>query len=444
MVTKVINIKVQDGDLNQLENDLKQVDKQFKKVDQSADKASKSVDDVASNGGAIAILDSLTGGLATRLRDAYEASKLFNFSLKATRTALIATGIGAFVVALGAVVAYWDDIVGFITGANSELEETLDLQTELADESQRQLDLLDKQDNILKLQGKSEKEIRDIKRQQLKEVIAQREEELKLAKERLLSLQQLQKAGGSSLQQITRVFQSSIIALGTALDKVSGFLGLDTDFAGTATSGTSSLIESVFGTQDDIDNAPTFTKAVGLLWQTLPLSEFASDMDQIEAIKEFGIDEDFDWWNSSDPYLRSQYPEELYDSKNIQELQLREQNIRQNLNAKQEIDKLHPFKKFLVWGTSLAQDPLILFNPYKKVEWGGNIMRNLGKNFLSSGTRTAGLVAPWEVARVNMDPTADPEKELPLVLGGSFLLGGALSPIFAKLKANAFIKLFLL
>jgi len=255
MVTKVINIKVQDGDLNQLENDLKQVDKQFKKVDQSADKASKSVDDVASNGGAIAILDSLTGGLATRLRDAYEASKLFNFSLKATRTALIATGIGAFVVALGAVVAYWDDIVGFITGANSELEETLDLQTELADESQRQLDLLDKQDNILKLQGKSEKEIRDIKRQQLKEVIAQREEELKLAKERLLSLQQLQKAGGSSLQQITRVFQSSIIALGTALDKVSGFLGLDTDFAGTATSGTSSLIESVFGTQEDIDQA---------------------------------------------------------------------------------------------------------------------------------------------------------------------------------------------
>ena len=191
------------------------------------------------------------------------------------------------------------------------------------------------------------------------------------------------------------------------------------------------------GTQDDIDNAPTFTKAVGLLWQTLPLSEFASDMDQIEAIKEFGIDEDFDWWNSSDPYLRSQYPEELYDSKNIQELQLREQNIRQNLNAKQEIDKLHPFKKFLVWGTSLAQDPLILFNPYKKVEWGGNIMRNLGKNFLSSGTRTAGLVAPWEVARVNMDPTADPEKELPLVLGGSFLLGGALSPIFAKLKSRA-------
>lgn len=196
-------------------------------------------------------------------------------------------------------------------------------------------------------------------------------------------------------------------------------------------------VPRAFKEQDDIDHAPTFTKAVGLLWQTLPLSEFGSDIEQIQAVKEFGIDPNFNWWDNSDPFLRSQFPEELYDSKNIQELQLREQNIRQNLNAKQEIDKLHPFKKFMVWGTSLAQDPFILANPYKRVEWGGNIIRNLGKNFLSSGTRTAALVAPWEVARVNMDPTADPEKELPLVLGGSFLLGGALSPIFAKLKANA-------
>ena len=74
-------------------------------VSEEGKKASKSVDEVAGNGGAIAILDQLTGGLATRLKDAFEASKLFNGSLKATRGALIATGIGAFVVALGLVVA---------------------------------------------------------------------------------------------------------------------------------------------------------------------------------------------------------------------------------------------------------------------------------------------------------------------------------------------------
>ena len=84
--------------------------KSFKEVDKQAEKTSKSVDDVAGNGGAIAVLDSLTGGLATRMKDAYEATKLFNFSLKGTKTALIATGVGAFVVLLGAAVAYWDDI----------------------------------------------------------------------------------------------------------------------------------------------------------------------------------------------------------------------------------------------------------------------------------------------------------------------------------------------
>lgn len=118
-IEKTINVKVNTGNSEQ---ELQQLEQGFKDVDKAAEKTSKSVDDVAGNGGAIAILDQLTGGLATRLRDAYEASKLFNTSLKATRGALIATGIGAFVVALGLIVAYWDDIVEFIGGANRKLE----------------------------------------------------------------------------------------------------------------------------------------------------------------------------------------------------------------------------------------------------------------------------------------------------------------------------------
>ena len=124
-IDKTINLKttLDEKGLNELESGLKRVDKEQKNVSSSAKKAGASVDDLASNGGAIAILDSLTGGLATKLKDTYEAAKLFNFSLKGTRTALIATGIGAFVVALGLVVAYWDEIVEFITGANEALEE---------------------------------------------------------------------------------------------------------------------------------------------------------------------------------------------------------------------------------------------------------------------------------------------------------------------------------
>lgn len=49
------------------------------------------------------------------------ATKLFG---SVSKKALIATGIGAFVVALGTVVAYWDDIVGFVEGTNDAIEES--------------------------------------------------------------------------------------------------------------------------------------------------------------------------------------------------------------------------------------------------------------------------------------------------------------------------------
>ena len=76
------------------------------KLNQESKKVASEFENVTKNGGAIAILDQLTGGLASRVRDTFEATKLFNFSLKGMRTALIATGIGAFIVALGLVVAY--------------------------------------------------------------------------------------------------------------------------------------------------------------------------------------------------------------------------------------------------------------------------------------------------------------------------------------------------
>ncbi len=102
-------------------------------LDTANTKTATSFEDVTKNGGAIALLDALTGGLASRIRDTYEASKLFNLSLLGTKKALIATGIGAFIVALGTVVAYWDEIKGFITGANKALER----QQELLDKANK-------------------------------------------------------------------------------------------------------------------------------------------------------------------------------------------------------------------------------------------------------------------------------------------------------------------
>ena len=132
------NIKI-NVDTKAAVGEVKKLDKSFKELDTQTENTKKGVEDVAGNGGAIAILDSLTGGLATRFRDAYEATKLFNFSLKGTRAALIATGVGAFLIALGAIVVYWSDIKDFITGSNTELKNQIESTEELLQLQQDQL-----------------------------------------------------------------------------------------------------------------------------------------------------------------------------------------------------------------------------------------------------------------------------------------------------------------
>lgn len=88
------------------------------------------------------------------------------------KTAIGSTGIGLLVVAAGALYAYWDDIKEAVSGVSEE-------QKKLNAQSQKNVDLeneklktIGSQDNILKLQGKSEKEILDIKIKQTDEAIA--------------------------------------------------------------------------------------------------------------------------------------------------------------------------------------------------------------------------------------------------------------------------------
>ena len=129
------------------------------KLNKESQKVASGFEDVTKNGGAIAILDQLTGGLASRVRDTAEATKLFNFSLRGMRTALIATGIGAFIVALGLIVAYWDDIVEFIGGANKELQKQIDLKKEYIGELEGEIETEKAKKALLLAQGRSVKSI---------------------------------------------------------------------------------------------------------------------------------------------------------------------------------------------------------------------------------------------------------------------------------------------
>jgi hypothetical protein len=77
--------------------------------------------------------------------------------------AIAATGIGLLVIAIGTIYAYWDDIKGVVSGVTSE-QKKLNAEAEKNVKSaQDNLDIISQQENILKLQGKSEKEILNMK-----------------------------------------------------------------------------------------------------------------------------------------------------------------------------------------------------------------------------------------------------------------------------------------
>ena len=92
-------------------------------------------------------------------------------ALKGIKTGIAATGIGLLVIALGTVYAYWDDIKEAVSGVTKEQknqQETLSKNIEL---QKQKLDSLNSQDNVLKLQGKSEKEILNSKAKQYEATI---------------------------------------------------------------------------------------------------------------------------------------------------------------------------------------------------------------------------------------------------------------------------------
>lgn len=99
-------------------------------------------------------------------------------ALKGIRTGIAATGIGLLVVALGSIVAYWDDIKEAVSGVSDE-QEALNKKAEknVTIENEK-LTALDSQDNILKLQGLTEKQILQLKIKQIDLVIAATEEQI--------------------------------------------------------------------------------------------------------------------------------------------------------------------------------------------------------------------------------------------------------------------------
>jgi Skp family chaperone for outer membrane proteins len=99
------------------------------------------------------------------------------------KKALISSGIGALVVAVGTLVAYWDDIKGLVNGVSKEQEKLTEQTEKNLTAEQDKMDALKSSEEILKLQGKSEREILKLKIEQIKPVIVESKARIKNAED---------------------------------------------------------------------------------------------------------------------------------------------------------------------------------------------------------------------------------------------------------------------
>ena len=145
-VEKHLRLIVDAKDVELLTAELKKLGLELEDVEGASKKVDTATKRVGSNNKIISELNKLTGGWAGNILDVADGLKDVVKGLNLSKTAMIATGIGAFVVVLGTIVAYWEDITNFITGSNAGLEEqkrlTIEINQALKDRAQSEKDNL--------------------------------------------------------------------------------------------------------------------------------------------------------------------------------------------------------------------------------------------------------------------------------------------------------------
>ena len=148
-------------------------------------------------------------------------------SFKAIKAAIGSSGIGLLVLALAAIVAYWDEIKAAVTGVSLEQKKLTEETNKNAKAQQEKLSAIDSQENILKLQGKSEREILGIKIKQTDEVIKATEQQIAQQKIVVKAQLEAEKRNKEILQGILRFLFAPISLILSTVDQVGKVLGKD-------------------------------------------------------------------------------------------------------------------------------------------------------------------------------------------------------------------------
>jgi len=127
----------------------------------------------------------------------------FNAMSKSSK-AFAATGIGLAITAVAVMVAYWDDIKQSIYGVSKEQEKLAKQSAKRVETDKRSLEIFGLQENSLKLQGKTEAEIRKMRMDKLKVSIKGAEIDLKIAIDREKREQKAVERSAKNAEKVAR------------------------------------------------------------------------------------------------------------------------------------------------------------------------------------------------------------------------------------------------
>jgi hypothetical protein len=280
-------------------------------------------------------------------------------AFKGIRAAISSTGIGLLVVALGTIVAYWDEIKGAVSGVSAEQEKLNKKTKDNLEAEKGKLTALNGQENILKIQGKSEKEILNIKIKQTDQVIKATEESIKQQRITLKAQIEASKRNKEILEGILKFIAVPITSVLKSVDLLGKALGKDFGLEEKFLGGISSFVFDPKQVEKDGENT------------LKELDKQLNDLKNQRAGFQLSIQNiDKQAAQKAAEQRKKEYEQELEDEKKRKE-RLRELNQitdeanRERTKKRNEIDK-EIDKTFLKEKDKLATDQLTSFQ--KKVD----------------------------------------------------------------------------
>ncbi|NBV41101.1 hypothetical protein EBR77_04635, partial [bacterium] len=215
-------------------------------------------------------------------RDAFkQLGAVAKNALNGIKSGIAATGIGLLVVALGTLVAYWDDIKSAVSGVTKEQEALIESEKQGAEIAQKKLEAFSLEEKTLKLAGKSEIEINKLRQQRLKTAVIEQEQYIVAMKQKKAMELEAEKRNRKIAEQVITFWLNGVLMIPRLAGKIIDTILIPINKGIEALGGTA--IPKVSGMIDNLQD--TMTKSVaGLLFDPEGMkAEGDKAIDEAEA-----------------------------------------------------------------------------------------------------------------------------------------------------------------